>query len=656
LDEASLVKRARQLQSASNPAAEKAAWNALLKSQPQSSYRFEAYLRLGILAYQRSEWETAVNHLNKALGSSLPQAKRDEGFYYYGLSQYKRENYAQAIRAIESIYPRLSKERKKKALEVLLTSARKAGKRRILIAWKVKRLPFLPPSERQQLRRSLLKEINGAIPLADLQTLFAKGEAPYKFPYDAIGIRLAKSYFHRSLFSQSAMVVSKLQSGLAADSPWRRQLPRLQQQLRTHNNKPAARTLGVILPLSGKGAFVGRLMKDTIRMATRGIPRLRLIFKDSQTRSRSAAKAVSELVKKHRVLAIFGPVFSQPAKAAAYRAQQLRVPLFSISRVEGLADIGPYVFRNNLTLSRMGRAMARYSFKTLGLQRYAVFYPKSQYGRIQTMAFWKEIERLGGKVVGSESFPPGLTNYTKPAKRLVGRYELRYRPLWYSLTKNLYKIKSRLQRKRLYKKIKQQFPPITHFDAIFIPARWRRVYKIVPSLAQQDVEVKLHWRFWEKQRIKLYYSRNQPVKFVQLLGTNGWNNESLFNFEKRHIVGSIFCARFFARDKSAVTRNFISAFKRDYPRYTSRGQKPPPALTAYAYDTMKILVKLAMNPDTSSSRDAFRRGLLKIQNFMGVTGRISIQSNGEALAPIKYLLAHRYQEFRLKGVAKTLIP
>jgi ABC-type branched-subunit amino acid transport system substrate-binding protein len=316
--------------------------------------------------------------------------------------------------------------------------------------------------------------------------------------------------------------------------------------------------------------------------------------------------------------------------------------------------MGAYIFRNNLTLSQVGRAMARYAFEQLGLRKYAVLYPQRASGQIQAAAFWQEIERLGGQIVGAEAYSPSTTDFTDEAKKLVGRFHLIHRPLWSQLYRQISHVSSALERNRLYKKLVNQFLPVTDFDALFIPVEiYNQVAMITSAIAQQDVEVKLHYRYWERQREELYQRRNRPIKFIQLLGTNVWYNEQLFKLEPRNVIGSIFCLRYFPQSNRKIVKQFVNMYKKSYPEQT-QGQDPI-HVSAYTYDSMQMLLHIVHDKNPPKTREEFRFRLLQIKNFAGVTGDMSVQPDGEILAPIKYLIADRKQFFRLHYVSKDLI-
>ena len=54
------------------------------------------------------------------------------------------------------------------------------------------------------------------------------------------------------------------------------------------------------------------------------------------------------------------------------RAQQIGIPIVSLSRAEGLTQIGDYVFRDMPTNSQQARAVAQYAQKKLNAKRFGI--------------------------------------------------------------------------------------------------------------------------------------------------------------------------------------------------------------------------------------------------------------------------------------------
>ncbi|MCP4351834.1 MAG: ABC transporter substrate-binding protein [Desulfobacterales bacterium] len=137
-------------------------------------------------------------------------------------------------------------------------------------------------------------------------------------------------------------------------------------------------------------------------------------------------------------------------------------------------------------------------------------------------------------------------------------------------------------------------------DAIFIPDDPHRVGLIIPQLAFHD------------------------ITRVQLLGTNLWNSRVLISRARQFVRGAVFPEGFFANSSSEEVSHFTSIFRDTY-------NKKPGFVEALAYDTARIIFHIL---DQSGDRIRFtselKDELARLQDFQGVTGLTSFDSNGEA--------------------------
>lgn len=76
-----------------------------------------------------------------------------------------------------------------------------------------------------------------------------------------------------------------------------------------------------------------------------------LYIADTKGQPAEAAAQVDQLVDRHRVMAIIGPLGAGSSLAAARQAQVRQVPLISLARIDGLTQSGDYVFQDSLTPS-----------------------------------------------------------------------------------------------------------------------------------------------------------------------------------------------------------------------------------------------------------------------------------------------------------------
>ena len=110
------------------------------------------------------------------------------------------------------------------------------------------------------------------------------------------------------------------------------------------------RTVGVLVPLTGKYKRLGEAVMRGVQLALKGSD-VEVVVKDTQGDRARAATAVEELVFEDGAAAAIGPCSARTARRAAVVAQDLGLPLLTLTRNEDVTDIGRYVFRNMLTYS-----------------------------------------------------------------------------------------------------------------------------------------------------------------------------------------------------------------------------------------------------------------------------------------------------------------
>ncbi len=347
---------------------------------------------------------------------------------------------------------------------------------------------------------------------------------------------------------------------------------------------PDEYVLGCILPLSGRGASrFGEPSLNGIELAIHAFEpeyedlNLRLIVKDSKSSPEGARQAVEELVYEEGVLAIVGPLFRSTSEAAAKRAQELRVPLITLTTKEDVTLEGDFVFRNGLSYPVQIRSLVDYAMNYLECHRFGVFYPEDGYGKTLSSLFIHEIYRQGGEVVTLESYAGEQMDFGSEIKQM-------------------FKIQD--DEETGGRKDHRHFNPIIEFDAVFIPDQANRVALIAAQLA--------------------YYN----VFGVTLLGTNAWNDSSLLEKAGEFVEGAFLVDEFFKDSQSAAIRDFVDRFRETF-------LEEPTILAAQAYDVARILVTL-LEDHPILSREAMRQELSEVRDFPGTSGFKGFDPTGNA--------------------------
>jgi len=355
--------------------------------------------------------------------------------------------------------------------------------------------------------------------------------------------------------------------------------------------------VGCLLPLSGTFAIYGEevlngiyLGMGTFGAGTEG-PGLELVIRDTEGKAEQAVAGVEDLVRNERVMAIIGPLLSKTAVAGAKRAQQLGVPIITLTQKEGIAQEGDMVFRNFLTPSSQVKRLLDKTMDEMGKKRFCILYPESSYGRFFMHLFWDQLEEKGGRVTAVESYKPEETDFEEQIKRMTGRHYPRPESM-------LRELREKRSPEEMESELEPEEPrPIIDFDTVFIPDDYQKVAMIAPQLVFHD------------------------VLGVLLLGTSLWESEKLIEMAGDYIQGAIFPSGFVTSSDSPDVREFVKAYKEHF-------EKEPGLLAATGYDTIRLVKRVMMEGDIRTRKD-FQKELLQCKDFPGVTGKISFNSEGE---------------------------
>ena len=404
-------------------------------------------------------------------------------------------------------------------------------------------------------------------------------------------------------------------SSLGAAGPSAAELPSFSEVAPGPSIAGAQGTVGVVLPLSGSFASFGEeclrgilLSAGIFGAETGAAPAVQLLVRDSGGTAEGAAAAVKELAKERRVSAILGPLLASEAEGAAVAAERERIPLLALTGRDRVARSRPWVFRVGREPRGEIQVLVDYAIHHVGLGRFAVLYPDDAYGRGVRDLFWDEVEAMGGRVVGVESYKPGATDFAKPIRDMVGfmmlgrdeKEALKTRHHMLEQAKKLPDAEAlalREEAKAMLGPEGEPLPPIVDFDALFLPDAYEEVTLIAPQLAFHEVEG------------------------VRLLGASGWNHPDLVRIGGHHVEGAIFTEAFYPDSPvpyvAAFTRGFAEAF----------GARPG-TLSALSYDAANLV--LAQFARNLQDRSSLRHALLDVRAYPGVSGITTIRSDGTA--------------------------
>lgn len=120
-------------------------------------------------------------------------------------------------------------------------------------------------------------------------------------------------------------------------------------------------------------------------------------------------------------------------------------------------------------------------------------------------------------------------------------------------------------------------------------------------------------------------ARQLKLKAV-LLGIDGWNNSKLFDLGGAAVDGSYITGAYSADDPTQANRDFTNTFKKSSDR-------PPNQTAALAYDAVKLLADALKRAGTAEG-GKLREAISQTAKFSGLTGSITIDSQGNASRPV----------------------
>lgn len=365
------------------------------------------------------------------------------------------------------------------------------------------------------------------------------------------------------------------------------------------------KTIGVVLPLSGRHESVAY---KTLRGLQLGLgifgnqkSAFRLAVVDSEDNPDVARRAVEKLVTEDHVIAVVGSLLSKTAVAVASKCNELGVPNITLSQKAGLTDIGEYVFRSALTSDMQVKALVRTAMQKYNMRKFAILYPNDAYGVEYANLFWDEVKNNGGQITAVQTYETGATSFSSAIQRLSGTFYTESRIDEYkSLLRKWFKEQKRLTTRT--SPPSDILPPITDFDAIFIPDSIKAVGQIAPTLAYHD------------------------IKKPKLIGTNLWNSPALAARAGQYVEGALFVDGYLKSDTSFTQSPF-------YKKYVSTFNEKPSLFEAQAYDVGLLLRKI-IEEEGENSRVGLARGLVKLRAFDASLGSIDMTAKRELNRPM----------------------
>ena len=577
---------------------------------PSSSLGSEIENMRGVIALKKQKISDAIHFFQSALSDSQSTPAFQHAVRYNLASAYFENNaLAEAESLLQKIQPESldpSTQLKLMVLRANLLDRKGQGEEAISLilssTLRNEEEELLPL--KKSLYRPLLHSLEQISRLSTLEKLLTDYEgSPLS---DAILFRIGSYHFNLNHYGQAETSFNLLLKQYP-ESSFKEQINQILSQERD-DSKTRPRVIGVLLPLKGKFAKYAQRSLQGIELAldlfnpSEPDSQLKLVIEDAGEEPESHIQALNRLAFKHRVSVVIGPMMSKGAEQVYQRAEEIGIPLISLSRKS--PQNLEYVFGAGLTNSLLAYEAARHAITHLGFKRLAILAPQDKFGQEMTQAFWSATEALGGEIVGFETYQPTDTDFRAQVDRLAGLHYTNSRKKELDALAKERELNQITKRTRKTEKF-FQLPPVVDFDAVFIPDEAKISGQMIPTFAYRDVE---------------------NIKFI---GTSAWNSPEFINRTLNTGDHSYFVDVFLSRS-SPDQKN--AGYTR---QYSDQYQQDATSIDAIAYDAA-LLLKSVLGTSGTLSRKQIKDTLKKISSFQGATGTLRYEE-GKFYRPLKLI-------------------
>jgi branched-chain amino acid transport system substrate-binding protein len=501
--EAALEEARERADGGDTPGAE-AAYERFLREHDDDPLLPVAQLELGQLLLAAGRYQEARDQF-EPVAEHEDEAVAERGSFYLGVAMHLLGESAAALERLKPLVGRTVDPRETALLlQTLGAAAEQTGDRIAAVESYDMLLSAAVPEDDKQQARERLAQVIGQLEAEEAYMLFGRlsrdGET-----WPLVTRRAAQEAFTAGDLGRVSELVHALEE---ADVPLDEELRAMALRAdRTGQVHPHA--VGAILPLSGRGREVGQNALHGLMIAA-GLPlegppsrtTPRLHFRDSGGDPRRARAAVDDLATLHQVAAIVGPVSGEAAAAAAARAEELGVPLLTLSPG---GEVGEHVFRLFSGPAEEAAALVR-AARSRGATRFAALHPAHGYGRAMTRALREAAEASGAEWAGAVPYEPAATSFGEPIDRLK------------ALT----------------------------FDALLVPDAGRRIALVAPALAAKGL--------WAGEA-------PEGGRSIQLLLPSPGLDEALVRNAGRYVQGALVATQFHAGSATGEGATFVAAFR-----------------------------------------------------------------------------------------------
>jgi len=619
---------------------------AVRKTYPDSTAGQEALYRAGVLAFEEGDFVTARKALTELVFENPLYPQANQARLKAGLAAVELKAWRDAYQTLSPLMDVLTGADKLLAEEGLQKAA--AGTQQFGEALKLA-MKAVDAAQTDDEKKTALARLEDVV---ETKTTFLAitevwhGLSTTHPAWPLLTFKMSRVYYHLRDWTNLDQTLKALLQN-APESAYAPEAKALLARVsRRAETKP--KVVGAVLPMTSKKykAFADTTLRS-LQLAFKGSD-LELVVKDSADDPALAAKLVEQLAFDDGAIAIIGPLLTDDSRRAALVAEELQIPLITLSRAEGLTEIGPHIFRTMVTNAQQADALVEYSMQTLGYKSFAVLFPNTSFGTEFSNAFWDSVEARGGTIRGAETYPHDATTFTDEAKKVVGRYYLEDRADYIERLREIRDNETdAFRRRKALEKARAGLNPVIDFEALLLPDSWQKVSLVAPALAVEEMVTNACDKR-DLERIQKTTGKDK-LKTVTLLGPSTWTSPKgpsgdpqLLERGGKYVLCSVFVDGFYENSDRPSTKAFVNTFREAFS-----GQSMT-LLDAVAYDTAGV-VRRVIETAAPKSRAAFRDALQSIKGYEGATGAMSFTPQREAKRELFIL------NITTKGVREVLV-
>ena len=262
-------------------------------------------------------------------------------------------------------------------------------------------------------------------------------------------------------------------------------------------------TVGVLLPLSGKYAALGKSTFNGIKIAEKARGKnsgISLISKNTEGQPITAAAHARELVTVNKAAVFLGPLLAEPSAEVGRAIAGTGAPLLSFSKKTDFS-FARGTFRLGPTTESQVHSLVEKATRGLGINAYGLLYPQNELGIEYATYFRQSVRDNGGTLLYDSAYYPGDTgSFIKAANEIT---EL-------------------------------------NIQAVFIPDAIRAAASFVTNIPEP--------------------SRQS----LRILGPASWDNPTQLKRSRALLRGAIFVSPFFVNSERQIIKRFIESYKHSY--------------------------------------------------------------------------------------------